>query len=284
MTERRIARDDVLLHCVDEGEGPHVLLVHAGGADSSTWGQIATHLRERCHVITYDRRGYSRSTHAEKATLAQHGADAAAVVEALECGPVIVVALSAGATVALQLAVTRPDLVRGMVLHEPPFHAKRHPSLATIRAVIRMQRLQKQGHVVEAAESFMRWAYGYAGGASAYDAYPESWREVARGNAASTVNDVAAIATGETISRRQVGGLTMPVICSVGELSRPANRKTMRRLAAWLPNARLEVIGGAAHEVALTNPEAVARLALSLALGGGVDADTRPRATSPTAS
>ena len=254
MTEWHVDNKGVDLFCADEGDGAAVLLVHASGADSTTWGDIPTILSGRNHLIRYDRRGYSRSTRAGTATLAEHGADAAAVIDRLGCGPAVVVGLSAGATIALQLAVARPDLVRGMVLHEPPFHGKRHPSLATIRAVIRMQRLHKQGRVADAAENFMSWAYAYPGGGSAYEAYPQRWREVARSNAASTVHDIAAVATGESISRRQIGQLSMPVVCTVGERSRNANRTLMRRLAAWLPNARLETIAGAGHEVVLANP------------------------------
>lgn len=273
MTERHVDNKGVRLHCVDEGSGPVVVLIHASGADSSTWGDIATGLRGRCRVISYDRRGYSRSAPAEKATLADHGADAAAVIDQLDCGPAVVVGLSAGATIALQLAVTRPELVRGLVLHEPPFHAKRHPSVATIRAVISMQRLQKQGRVVDAAEGFTTWAYAFPDGHSAYSDYPEPWRQVLRSNAASAVNDIAAVATGETISRRQVSRLGMPVVCTVGELSRSANQKTMRRLASWLPNARLGTIAGAAHEVVLCNPEAVTTHAIAVASSGPVPAN-----------
>lgn len=265
MSERRIVNDGVELFCSDQGSGRPVLLIHAAGADSTTWGDIATTLRSRCRVIAYDRRGYSRSSPAGKPTLAQHGTDAAAILERLECGPAVVVALSAGATIALQLAVSRPELVTGMVLHEPPFHGKRHPSVSAIGAIIRMQRLAKGGRVADAAESFMRWAYAYPDTGSAYDKYPDSWREVARANAASTVHDVAAIATGESVSRRQLELLSIPVVCTAGALSRAANRKAMQRLTAWLPNASLAVIAGAAHEVVLDNPAAIAQHALAVA-------------------
>lgn len=264
MSERRIAAGGADLYCTEEGSGPAVLLIHAGGGDATTWGGIATMLRERSHVIAYDRRGYSRSAPAEKVTLARHGDDAASVLELLAGEPAVVVGLSAGATIALQLAVTRPDLVNALVLHEPPFHGKRHPSLPAIRAVVGMQRRAKRGRVIDAAEGFMRWAYAYPTGDSAYDAYPEAWRDIARANAASTVHDVAAIATGESISRRQLRDVRCPVICTVGERSRQANRTTMRRLDAWLPNSTLEVVAGAAHEVALTNPEAIARHTMTL--------------------
>ena len=265
MTEYRIDNEGTILSCVAEGRGPAVLLIHAGGADSSTWGDIATSLREHCRVITYDRRGYGNSAPAEKPALSEHATDAVAILEQVAAGPATIVALSAGATIALHVAVTRPELVNGLVLHEPPFHGKRHPNLATIRAVIRMQRLAKRGDIVGAAEGFMRWVYAYPAGGNAYDSYPEAWRAVARRNAASTVHDVAAIATGESITRRQLAHVTMPVVCTVGEQSRPATAKLMRRLHAWLPNSRLVVIPGAAHDVAHDNPAAVAGHALTLA-------------------
>ena len=267
MTERRVDNNAIVLACSVDGSGPPVLLIHAGGADSSTWGDIATRLRERCRVITYDRRGYSSSAPAEKPTLREHAADAVAVLEQAAAGPATIVALSAGATIALQVAVTRPDLVNGMVLHEPPFHGKRHPNLATIRAIVRMQRTASRGDVVAAAEGFMRWVYAYPAGGNAYDAYPEAWRTVARRNAASTVHDVAAIATGESITRRQLAQATMPVICTVGEHSRATTYKLMQRLARWLPDSRLEVIPGAAHDVAHDTPGAIAEQALTLAWG-----------------
>ena len=117
MREHRIDNNGIALACTEHGAGPPVLLIHAGGADSTTWGDIATRLRERCRVITYDRRGYSSSAPAEKPALRDHAADAVAILEQVAAGPATIVALSAGATIALQVAVTRPDLVQGMVLH-----------------------------------------------------------------------------------------------------------------------------------------------------------------------
>jgi len=149
-TEHRIDHDGVDLFCSEQGTGPAVLLIHPAAADSSTWGEIPQILAAQCRVITYDRRGYSRSSQAGAVSLVQHAADAASVLERLQTGPATVLGVSAGATIALQLAVTRPDLVGGMALHEPPFHGKRHPNLSTIRTVVRMQRLAKQGHHVEA--------------------------------------------------------------------------------------------------------------------------------------
>jgi CoA binding protein len=62
----------------------------------------------------YDRRGYSRSGGEVARSAAEHSCDAAAVLEALEARPSVLVGTSAGATIALDLAVRWPDLVRAM--------------------------------------------------------------------------------------------------------------------------------------------------------------------------
>jgi pimeloyl-ACP methyl ester carboxylesterase len=49
-----------------------------------------------------------------------HAGDLAAVIEALDAGPVEIFASSGGAVNALALAAQRPDLIRTLVAHEPP--------------------------------------------------------------------------------------------------------------------------------------------------------------------
>ena len=43
------------------GAGPTALLIHGGGTDGGTWGHLATDLSRELMVVTYDRRGLSRS-------------------------------------------------------------------------------------------------------------------------------------------------------------------------------------------------------------------------------
>jgi len=63
------------------------------------------------------------------------------------------------------------------------------------------------------------------------------------------------------------------VTCTVGELSRPATLKLMQRLASWLPQATLEIVSGAAHDVALDGAASTARHVLTLAAGRVENAD-----------
>ena len=43
------------------GRGPVLLLISAGAADAASFNGIATHLANHYTVVSYDRRGYSRS-------------------------------------------------------------------------------------------------------------------------------------------------------------------------------------------------------------------------------
>jgi len=104
-----------------EGEGPLLLMVPGAGGDARLHAALARVLRRRYLVVRHDRRCNARSTGDRNRPLdvAQHARDAAAVIEAMESGPAYVFGSGAGGAIALQLASEAPDLVRGMVVHEP---------------------------------------------------------------------------------------------------------------------------------------------------------------------
>src|SRR5512142_3219628 len=94
----------------EQGNGPPILLISPAGSTASTWGTLVGDLAGAGRVISYDRRGYTRSGGAVVRSAAEHTLDAAAVLDALAPSPAVVVGTSAGATIALDLAVRRPDL------------------------------------------------------------------------------------------------------------------------------------------------------------------------------
>ncbi|WP_083906337.1 alpha/beta fold hydrolase [Mycobacterium sp. JS623] len=115
------------LYFEERGQGVPVLLVHPAGATASTWGGVADDLAKHGRVIAYDRRGYRRSGGAPANSIPMHTSDAAALLDRLQCPPAVVVGTSIGATIAIDLALRRPDLVRAVVAHESPWHVTRHP-------------------------------------------------------------------------------------------------------------------------------------------------------------
>src|SRR5215470_8718887 len=114
------------LYYEEMGEGVPILLIHPSGATASTWGSAVEELAQIGHVIAYDRRGYARSGGEPVRSMSTHTADAAALLEHLRTPPALVVGTSAGAAIAVDLAVRRPDLVRVVVAHEFPRRFARH--------------------------------------------------------------------------------------------------------------------------------------------------------------
>src|SRR5215467_14570738 len=119
------------------GDGPPILLIPPAGATASTWGTLAGHLAGAGRVIAYDRRGYDRSGGEVVRSAAEHTRDAVAVLDVLEARPAVAVGTSAGATIALDLAVRRPDLVRAVVVHEAAWRALRHPDASGLGMLAR---------------------------------------------------------------------------------------------------------------------------------------------------
>ena len=102
----------------ENGEGLPILLIPPAGSTASTWGALVGDLAGAGRVIAYDRRGYTRSGGEVIRSAAEHTRDAAAVLDALVARPTVLVGTSAAATIALDLAVRRPDLVRAVVVHK----------------------------------------------------------------------------------------------------------------------------------------------------------------------
>jgi pimeloyl-ACP methyl ester carboxylesterase len=105
-----------------EGQGPLLLLVVGGDGDSKLFTQLSAYLAGHYTVVKYDRRANARSggDRGGELDMAQAGRDGAAILRALGLGRAYVFGNSAGASIALKLTEDHPDLIRGLVDHEPP--------------------------------------------------------------------------------------------------------------------------------------------------------------------
>lgn len=111
---------DVTLHYEETGNGPPLLMLHGG------LGTALLHFRRdippfarQYHVIAPDLRGYGQSSPPREFPLDfyhRDAADMAALLERLALAPAHVLGWSDGAMAALLLAITRPELVRSLIL------------------------------------------------------------------------------------------------------------------------------------------------------------------------
>ena len=95
------------------GDGPAVVLIHAGIADGRMWDPQWDALAARHRVARYDCRGFGRTD--TDAVPFSNRADAVAVMDAAGIDRAVVVGSSRGGAIALDTALEFPDRISGVV-------------------------------------------------------------------------------------------------------------------------------------------------------------------------
>jgi pimeloyl-ACP methyl ester carboxylesterase len=101
------------------GEGDPVVLVCGTGQPAMTWHlmQVPALTAAGYKVVTFDNRGMPPSAcPSGPYSVAEMAADTAGLIEALDLAPCRVAGLSLGAFITQELALARPDLVRGAAM------------------------------------------------------------------------------------------------------------------------------------------------------------------------
>ena len=161
-----VAANGTELFCERRGSGPAVLFISGATGDAGHFSQVADLLADEFTLVTYDRRGNSRSPRPAgwTATSTEEQADdAAALLRALGLAPAMVYGNSGGAIIATCLLLRHPDVVRGAILHEPPLLSvlsDPESVMATIQR--RVEAGMSRGGPHGAAEAFVRFAAGDA--------------------------------------------------------------------------------------------------------------------------
>lgn len=108
------------------GRGPVLLLITGGSGDAGEWSRVAPFLAKQFTVVTYDRRGLSRSPRPDgwsHTSVDEQADDAAALLRTLDLAPAVIVGHSGGAAIACGLVARHPNVVRHAVIYEPPLLA-----------------------------------------------------------------------------------------------------------------------------------------------------------------
>jgi pimeloyl-ACP methyl ester carboxylesterase len=107
----------------EQGEGEPLVLLHPGGADARAWAPNLDALVAHFHVFTPERRGHGRTPDVEgPITYELMAQDMIAFLERVVGGRAHLVGWSAGASLALLVALRRVELVRRLVLIAGVFH------------------------------------------------------------------------------------------------------------------------------------------------------------------
>lgn len=104
------------------GTGPPLLVIAGGLGSADSYRPLAKHLGTEFTMISYDRRGHFGSSDRTNGAISvsQHAEDARAVIDHCGLAEALVFGTSAGAVIALELLTRFPEVVSGLVAHEPP--------------------------------------------------------------------------------------------------------------------------------------------------------------------
>jgi pimeloyl-ACP methyl ester carboxylesterase len=244
-----IAGISTSLHVVRAGAGPDVLFVHGSAADHTTWTiQLASPLREKLSLIAYDRRGDAPSVEA-------HAGDAAGLI----ADRALVVGSSFGAVIALELARSRPALVAGAVLIEPPMAAEDAPPAPAAFLAELDRRAAEQGGAA-AAEQFLRAVLGDA----TFERMPRAFQDRAKAKWPEIRADSAALIA-YAPRYGELARVTTPILLLGGDRSAAYFADTLAALAAALPNASREVVAGGGHMLHAEAPRRFHQLLIEFA-------------------
>jgi pimeloyl-ACP methyl ester carboxylesterase len=261
----------------EKGEGEPVVFVHGSASDLRTWEQQLPAIGRSYRAIAYSRR-YARPNEdidpdADDQML-PHVDDLTRFMEVVGAEPAHLVGHSWGAFICLLTAVRHPQLVRSLVLAEPPvltlftsipprprellWLLVRRPRTAfailsfAARAYVPAQKAFRCGDDEEAMQTM---AHGLLG-RDAYERLPEERKQQAREN----LNTLRAQVLGAgfpPLGDDDVRGVAAPTLLMTGARSPAYPVRLAGRLQQLLPNAERVEIASASHLMHEENAAAV---------------------------
>jgi non-heme chloroperoxidase len=252
------------LYYEDHGSGPPVVLIHGYPLSGRAWDRQVPALIEAGHrVITYDRRGFGRSSHPASGydydTLA---ADLDAVMSQLDLREATLAGHSMGTgEVARYLgAYGSARVARGVLVSPiPPFLLQADDNPEGIPGSVYDEFIRTAKADIPAwMTTFLNVFYstGTQRDASVSDqAFQASWNIATTASAAAAV---ACIATWTTDFGADLRKIDVPVLVLQGDADQAVPfEKTGKRVPAFVSDAQLVTISGGPHAIPWTHAEQV---------------------------
>ena len=249
------------LFVIDEGgDGPPVVLLHAGVADLRAWDAMVAPLAAAGYrVIRFDTRGYGSST-TEDVEFSPR-ADLIAVLDALGIGRAALVGNSRGGMIALDTAIEYPErvvAVVGVASGLGGFEVE--PTADEIPILEAYERVDAEPVDPEALTDFETGVWLDGPGQPA-DRVHWTLREMFK-MMARPLNEPGRVRGREVRldppANDRLAGLGCPVLALAGTLDFSDVVHTARRLETGAPNARAVVWDDVAHMVGMEQPDRLA--------------------------
>jgi esterase len=233
----------IRLHYEEHGDGAPIACIHGGGSSALMWGDAVPALARLGRVIAYDRRGCARSERPEPydhTSVAEQADDAAALLYALAAAPAIVIGRSYGGAVAVALALRHPGAVRALVLLEGDALGLSQPALEWTRGIRR--RLEEVA-ASDGVDAVYEALIEEVAGAGVWDSFPGEIQQMLTRNGPALLAELGYV--DEPLpDAAAFSAIAVPVLLVAATESPPEQREMTDAMAAALPNARRETVGG----------------------------------------
>jgi pimeloyl-ACP methyl ester carboxylesterase len=247
-----------LFYVLTGDAGPPLVLVHGSWGDHAGWEPVVPALARRFRVLAYDRRGHGQSEGPPgQGSAEEDAADLAALIERLGLAPAHVAGISFGGSIALRLAMRRPDLVRSVAVQEPPLFGlladdpAHGPAMREVLA--RIGAVAERLAAGDAAGGTRQFMETVAFGPGVWELIPPEERQALVGNA-PTFLDEARDPGAYTVDVAALATCPRPVLLTHGDRSPACFPPVVARLAAALPRAETRLFAGSGHVAIDTHP------------------------------
>lgn len=256
------------LEYVERGSGQPVVFVHGGLGDLRVWGNQMDAFAERFRTMAVSLRHYYPNEKIQAGVelpLSTHVADLAAYLRTLELAPAHLIGHSSpGAFGCLLLARKDPELLRTLVLAEPPAFPLLGLSLPPkplqmlglllrdprtgiavmkfgVTGIIPASRAFARGEDERGFQTFMKANLGPQG----FARLPETTRQHMRENLGPLKAQIRA--GFPPFDEQDAGSIHIPTLLVTGENSAPVLRRISDRLERLMPNVERVEIPNASH-------------------------------------
>lgn len=254
--------DTADLAYVEAGAGDPIVFVHGELQDYRAWNKHVEFFERDYRAIAYSRRNHFPNVAAIEGVgdgaADAHGDDLAAFIKSLGLQRAHVVAHSSGAHAALFFASRNPDMVRTLVLHEPPAIGMLKDSPVGIAMY------QSLDAKLAPARDAFRGGQALAGvrlfndtviRPGSYEDLSEELQKAMLDNAAAQTADALAKNPPALFSCDMAARITAPTLITTGTRSLPLFQRIVDKLKECLPNDEHVAIA-AAHDLPTDDPRA----------------------------
>jgi pimeloyl-ACP methyl ester carboxylesterase len=239
-----------LLYYEEKGSGPPLVLIHGGALDRRMWDEQLEVFSKNYRVIRYDVRGFGKSTIPTRPY--SHVQDLHDLLRFLKIDQACIVGLSLGSMIAVDFALTYPEMTSALVLAGPAVNGFAW-NPADEKQVRKAIRLAVNGDNNQAIDVLMQDPY--LASAALRPDLASRMRAMATDNLQSMLVSSILERPVRPAAIKRLKEIHVPTLVIIGTRDTADSQKNAELLKTQVPNCQRIDIGGAGHLVNLEKPK-----------------------------